>query len=78
MSWVQEIEEGYINTEVMAKVVAVGLGAEFIQFLAVLEILPRKILKNRMNSAFSSNHPGAIHPILQIDPVQKWLATQGI
>ena len=26
----------------------------------------RKILKKMMNSSFSSNHPGAIHPILQI------------
>ena len=26
----------------------------------------RSILKNRMNSSFSSNDPGAIHPILQI------------
>ena len=28
------------------------------------------IFKNRMKSSFSSNHPGAIHPILQIVLVQ--------
>ena len=30
----------------------------------------RTILKNRMNSSFSLNHPGAIHPILYIVLVQ--------
>ena len=29
-----------------------------------------KSLQNRMNSSFSSNHPGAIHPILQFALVQ--------
>ena len=29
----------------------------------------RTILKNGMNSSFYSNHPGAIHPTLQIDLV---------
>ena len=40
----------------------------------------RTILKNRMNSSFSSNHPGAIHPILQIVLVQnsQRTAQQGI
>ena len=42
-----------IKTEEKAKVVASLWGAEFIQFLAALAILPRKILKNRMNSSFS-------------------------
>ena len=58
---------GRINTEEKAKIVAAVWGTEFIQFLAALAILDfRTILKNRMNSSFSSNHPGAIHPILQI------------
>ena len=35
-----------ITTEEKAKVVAAGWGAEFIQFLAALAILPRTILKN--------------------------------
>ena len=39
-----------INTEKKVKVVA---GAEFIIFHAALAILPRTILKNRMNSSFS-------------------------
>ena len=42
-----------INTEEKAKVVASVRGAEFIQFLAALAVLPRMILKNRMNSSFS-------------------------
>ena len=41
------------KTEAKAKVVASVWGAEFIQFLAALAILPRTILKNRMNSFFS-------------------------
>ena len=32
-----------------------GGGKDFIQFLAALTILPRAILKNRMNSSFSFN-----------------------
>ena len=32
--------------------------------------LQRTILKNRMNSSFSLNYPGSIHPILQIVLVQ--------
>ena len=42
-----------IKTEKMAKVVASVWGKKFIQFLAALPILPRTILKNRMNSSFS-------------------------
>ena len=38
----------------------------------------RKILKIMTNSSFSSNHPGAIHPIFQMVLVQKRLAQQGI
>ena len=30
----------------------------------------RTILKNKMTSSFSSNHPGAVHPILKIVLVQ--------
>ena len=42
-----------IKTEEKAKVVNSVWGEEFIQFLAVLAILPRTILKNRMNSSYS-------------------------
>ena len=42
-----------IKTEEKAKVVASVWGEEFIQFLAALAVLPRTILKNRMNSSFS-------------------------
>ena len=38
-----------IKTEEKEKVVASVWGAEFIQFLAVLTVLPRTILDNRMN-----------------------------
>ena len=58
-----------IKTEEKAKVVASVWWEEFIQFLAALAILPRSILKSRMNSSFSfksfwcnssynSYHPG--------------------
>ena len=40
--------------EAKAKVVASVWGAEFIKFLATQAVLPRSILKNRMNSIFSS------------------------
>ena len=53
-----------IKTEEKAKVVASIWGEELMHFLAALAVLPRTILKNRMNP-FLSNHPGAIHPILQ-------------
>ena len=42
-----------IKTEEKAKVVAAVWGKEFIQFLAALAILPRTVLKKRMNSSFS-------------------------
>ena len=45
-------------------------GKEFIKFLAALTVLPSMILKNRMNSTFFSNHPGAIHAIIQNRPRQ--------
>ena len=54
-----------INTEEKATVVAAVWGTEFIQFLALLAIFHGTILKNRKNSSFTSNHPGAIHPVLQ-------------
>ena len=41
-----------MKTEAKAKVVCMGGGAEFIQFLTVLAILPRSIRKNGMNSTF--------------------------
>ena len=48
-----------IKTEEKAKDVAAVRGTELIKFLAA-------IAKNRMNSSFSSNHPGAIYSISQI------------
>ena len=47
-----------INKEERPKVVPAVWGSEFIKFLAALAILHyRTILKNRMNSSFSLNHP---------------------
>ena len=43
-----------MEIEAKAKVVASAWGAEFIQCLAALAILPRLIWKNRMTSTFSS------------------------
>ena len=45
-----------METEAKAKVVASGWGAEFIQFLAVLAVLPRSIWKKRLNSYYSSQY----------------------
>ena len=42
-----------MKTEEKAKVVASVGEEEFVQFLAVLAVMPRTILKNRMNSSFS-------------------------
>ena len=55
-----------INADEKAKVFAAALGTEFIKYLAALAILAKDDLKNRMNLSFSSNHPCATHPILQI------------
>ena len=44
-----------IKTEETAKVVVSVWGEEFIQFLTTLTILPKTILKNRMNSSFYFN-----------------------
>ena len=55
-----------INIEDKAKVIATVWWAEFIQFLAVLAILHKTILKNRMNSSLHSNRPGVIYPSIQI------------
>ena len=54
-----------INTKEKSKVVAAVGGQNLFNFLHY-----RTVLKNRMNSSFSSNHPGAIYPILQIVIVQ--------
>ena len=43
--------EERMKTEEKAKVVASVRSEEFIQFLAALAVLPRKICKNRMNSS---------------------------
>ena len=63
-------------TDEKVKVVAAVWETEFIKFLAALAILHnRTILNNRMNSSFSSNHPNAINPILQIIQVQNSWST---
>ena len=54
------------HAEEKAKVVTAVWGITFIQFLAVLVILNHVDLKNRMNSSFSSCHPGAINPFLHV------------
>ena len=51
-----------INTKEKAKVIAAVRGTKFIQFLASLAII-WKILKKRINSFSSTNHPGAIFRI---------------
>ena len=61
-----------------AKVVASLWWEEIIQLLAALAILPRAILKKRINYPFLSNHPVAIHPIIQNRPSAKQLAQQVI
>ena len=43
-----------METEAKAKVVASVWGAEFINFLAKLAVLPRFIWKKRLNSSYSS------------------------
>ena len=53
----QNIEEGWRQSK--AKVVTYFWGADFIQSLAMLAILPQDDLKKRMNSSFSVYHPGA-------------------
>ena len=61
-----------IYTEEKSKVVAAAWEIDLIEILTALAILnySRTILNNRMNSSFSSNHPGEIHPILQFVLVQ--------
>ena len=56
-----KIHRRRIKTEEKTKVIAAVWGTEF---------CTRTILKNRMNTSYSSNHPGAIFPILQIILVQ--------
>ena len=54
----------------MAKVVAAVWRTEFLNSLPRQLFCTKTILKKRMNSSFSLNHPGAIHPILQIVVMQ--------
>ena len=65
-----QVYRRWINTEEKAKVDTAVWGTELIQFLAAQAILPRTILKNRINSSFSSDHPLAVHLIHQSVPVQ--------
>ena len=55
-----------IKTEEKAKVVAAVWGREFIQFITALAILHQNDFKEKDEFFLFSNHPGAIHPILQI------------
>ena len=61
-------EEIYIEEKGQRSSLLFG-GTEFIHFLA-LAVLHQDISKNRMNSSFSSYHPGAIQPFLLIILVQ--------
>ena len=54
-----------IYSEEKAKVVAAVWGKNLFNSLTRKLFCTGIILKNRMNSYFSSNHPGAFHPILQ-------------
>ena len=66
-----------IKTEEKAKVVASVWGEEFIKFPAALAIMTRTILKNRMKSSISLNHP--VQFILYFKSSSaKQLARQGI
>ena len=53
-----------IETEGKAKVVASVWGAEFVQFLAALAVLPRSIEKKRLNSAGLFGKNSWIQPFL--------------
>ena len=56
-----------VNTEEKAKVVAAVWGAHNLSNSLPCKLFcTRTILKNMINSSFSSNHPRAIHHILQI------------
>ena len=46
-----------MEREAKTKVVASVWGADFVQFLAALAVLPRSLWKNRMKSTVSSLHP---------------------
>ena len=52
-----------MEREAKAKVVASVWGADFVQFLAALAILPRLILKKRLNSSYSSKSTNRLHYI---------------
>ena len=64
-----------IKTEEKAKVLAAVWGQNLFNSLPRELFCAGTILKNRMNSSFTSNHPGAIHPILQIVLVQNSYST---
>ena len=66
-----------IYTEHKAKVVAAVWGAEFIQFLATLAILPRMILTNSLNSSFYLKSAWLPFILLFKSPSAKQLARQG-
>ena len=55
---IHDIHRRMINTEEMAKVVAPVLRTDLLQFLAAQAILHQDDQKNKMQSSFSSNHPG--------------------
>ena len=57
-----------LNTEEKAKVVAAVWGTEFIKFLASQAILHQDEAQDEF--ILFSNHPCAIHPNLQIVPMQ--------
>ena len=67
-----------IYTEKKLKVVATVWGVDFSQFLAALAILPRTILKNRMNSFFSFKSSWCNSPYSSNGCSAKQAARQGI
>ena len=52
-----------IETEGKAKVVTSVWGAQFVQFLAALAVLPQSIWKKRLNSAGLFGRNGSIQPV---------------
>ena len=70
-SSVNSIKEGFIQKKrAKAKVVASVWGKEFIKFLAVIALLPRTILRNRINSSFSFKSSWSTY-IVQNRPIGK-------
>ena len=57
-----------MEREAIAKVVASVWGAEFMQFLAALAVLPLSIWKKRLNSSYSSKSISAARNLINSVP----------